>query len=86
MEGRMRAWKLQDAKARLSEVVKEAEKHGPQTITLRGQPTVVMLSKDDYDKLTMPKRSFIDFMRHSPLAKIRLTIDRDPSLTRDFDL
>lgn len=82
----MRAWKLQDAKARLSEVVKEANRHGPQTITLHGQPTVVMLSKGDYDKLVQPKRSFIDFMRHSPLAKGRIAIDRDRSLTRDLDL
>ena len=82
----MQHWKLQDAKARFSEVVKEATMHGPQTITLRGQPTVVVLSKEAYDKLVNPKLSFVEFMRHSPLAKIQIDIQRDPSLTRDIDL
>ncbi len=44
----MRAWKLQDAKAKFSEMVKEATIHGPQAITLRGQPTVIVLSKETY--------------------------------------
>lgn len=82
----MKAWKLQDAKARFSEVVKEATIHGPQTVTLRGQPAVVVLSKEAYDKLVKPKPSFVEFMRHSPLAKIQIDIERNASLTRDIDL
>lgn len=35
----MRTWQLQEAKARLSEVVKQASKECPQTITMRGEPT-----------------------------------------------
>jgi prevent-host-death family protein len=35
----MRTWQLQDAKARLSEVVKRAEKEGPQGITVHGHST-----------------------------------------------
>ncbi len=41
----MHAWQLQDAKARLSEVVKAASLHGPQEITLHGKPAVVVISK-----------------------------------------
>jgi prevent-host-death family protein len=82
----MQSWKLQDAKARFSEVVKEATTRGPQVITLRGQPAVVVLSKEDYDKLVKPELSFVEFMRLSPLAKININIERDPSLTRDIDL
>ncbi|MBU2803634.1 type II toxin-antitoxin system prevent-host-death family antitoxin [Acidithiobacillus ferrooxidans] len=44
----MREWALQDAKARLSEVVRLAMKHAPQEITVRGAPAVVVLSKQDY--------------------------------------
>lgn len=79
----VQTWKLQDAKARFSEVVKKATTHGPQAITLRGQPAVVVLSKEAYDKLVNPKPSFVQFMRHSPLANIEIDIQRDPSLTRD---
>jgi prevent-host-death family protein len=82
----MQSWKLQDAKARFSEVVKQATTRGPQAITLRGQPAVVVLSKEDYDKLVKPALSFVEFMRLSPLAKININIERDPSLTRDIDL
>ncbi len=82
----MPTWKLQDAKARFSEVVKEAITHGPQTITLRGQPAVIVLSKEAYDTLIAPKPSFIEFMHHSPLATIQIDIQRNHSLTRDIDL
>lgn len=82
----MRSWKLQDAKARLSEVVKEATLHGPQEISLRGQAVVVVLSKQEYNELIEPKLSFIDFMRSSPLVGTKLDLKRDPSLTRDIDL
>ncbi len=82
----MRAWKLQDAKAKFSEVVKEATTNGPQAITLKGQRAVVVLSKEAYDKLVKPTPSFVEFMRHSPLAKIQINIERSASLTRDIDL
>ena len=45
------AWKLEDAKARFSEVVRLARKRGPQRVTVRGQDAVVVLSADDYARL-----------------------------------
>jgi prevent-host-death family protein len=44
-------WRLQDAKARFSEVVRLAREAGPQRVTLRGRDAVVVLSSDDYDRL-----------------------------------
>lgn len=41
----MSSWQLQDAKARLSEVVKKAAQEGPQHITLHGQPAAVVLRR-----------------------------------------
>lgn len=82
----MHTWKLQDAKARFSEVVKDAATCGPQTITVRGEAAVVIISKDEYDKLINPKPSFINFMRSSPLLGVDLEIKRDNSLTRETDL
>jgi len=44
-------WKLEDAKARFSEVVRLARERGPQRITVRGQDAVVVLSAADYAHL-----------------------------------
>jgi prevent-host-death family protein len=41
-------WKLQDAKARFSEVVRRAKQEGPQHVTVHGREEVVVLSTDDY--------------------------------------
>ncbi len=79
-------WPLQDAKARFSEVVKKAEHEGPQIISVRGKPTVVMLSQEDYLALITPHETLVQYFQHSPLAGVRLTIKRDKSLTRDIDL
>ena len=38
------SWQLQEAKSRLSQVVDHALREGPQTITLRGKPAVVVVS------------------------------------------
>lgn len=82
----MRQWQLQEAKAHLSQVVKEALKDGPQSITLHGEPVVIMLSKTEYDRLTKPKLSFVEFMRKSPLVGLKINLDRDKDLTREIDL
>lgn len=37
-------WRLQDAKARFSEVVKRAREHGPQRVTLHRKDAVVIIS------------------------------------------
>ncbi|MGB6976848.1 MAG: type II toxin-antitoxin system Phd/YefM family antitoxin [Gammaproteobacteria bacterium] len=82
----MRTWQLQGAKAHLSEVVKEAILHGPQEITLRGEPAVVVISKKEYSELVKPKLSFVEFIRCSPLASSGINLERDASLVRDIDL
>ena len=83
----MRRWALQDAKARLSEVVRLASEHEPQEIRLRGEPTMVVLSREDYDRLTQPRESLVEFMRRSPLYGAEdLEFPRDHSLTREVEL
>lgn len=44
-------WKLEDAKARFSELVRLARERGPQRVTVRGQDAVVVVSADDYARL-----------------------------------
>ena len=51
----MKIWKLQDAKARFSEVVREARAGTPQHITVRGEDAVVVVSADEYRADNKPK-------------------------------
>jgi len=81
-----RTWQLQEAKARLSEVIKQASKEGPQTITLRGEPTAVIISRDEYERLKHPRESFIDFMRKSPLYGAGIDLKREQTITRETDI
>lgn len=82
----MSTWQLQEAKAHLSAVVKKALTQGPQDITLRGEPAVVVISKADLDKLKKPKLSFVQFMRSSPLAGVKLDLQRNKSFNRKVEL
>jgi len=83
----MREWALQDAKARLSELVRLAMAHEPQEITLRGEPAVVVMSREDYDRMTQRRESLVEFMRRSPLyGADDVEFPRDTSLTREIEL
>jgi antitoxin Phd len=50
-----RPWRLQDAKARFSEVVRLARQAGPQRVTVRGRDAVVVVSSEEYDRLRHPQ-------------------------------
>jgi len=82
----MHAWQLQEAKARLSEVIQKALNEGPQDISLRGRPAAVVLSHADYQRLTRPKPSFTAFLRESPLCGEELELERDTSPAREVGL
>jgi antitoxin Phd len=51
-------WQVQEAKARLSEVIERARTHGPQTITRHGEQRAVVLSIEDYHALIEHKPDF----------------------------
>ncbi len=82
----MGKWQLQEAKARLSEVIKRAAKEGPQKITVHGEPTAVVISNEEYERLKHPKESFVKFMRSSPLYGLELNLRREQTLTRDVEV
>jgi len=73
----MTRWQLQDAKNRLSEVVRKAQVEGPQVITLRGDDAVVVVAAGDYQKLSRrPKGTLAQFLRNSPLSGVKLDLRR----------
>jgi prevent-host-death family protein len=79
-------WQLQDAKARLSEVVKRAQAEGPQAITVHGKPAAVILSPADYQRLTGRREPFVEFIRSSPLAGAGIDVSRSRSPVRKVQL
>ncbi|PHR58282.1 MAG: type II toxin-antitoxin system prevent-host-death family antitoxin [Robiginitomaculum sp.] len=82
----MQQWQLQEAKSRLSELIKRACTQGPQEITVRGKPTVVILSLKDFELLKEPKPSLAAFLQASPLKGVALNLEHDASLTREIEL
>lgn len=80
----MRSWQMQEAKARLSELVKRAESDGPQDITLHGRSVAVVLSRSAFEQLSGSKQSLVEFMRQSPLyGHDEIEFERDQSATRE---
>ena len=79
-------WQLQEAKNRLSRVVDAARCGRPQTITLRGTPTAVVLSFEQYQELTRPRTPLSDFFRHSPLCNVELDLERSHDVGREVEL
>ena len=81
------AWKLEDAKARFSEVVRRARSDGPQRVTLRGKDAVVVVSAAEFDRLQPNDAAhtpFVAFMEGLGLQSLDLTRPRDTG--RDVDL
>jgi prevent-host-death family protein len=81
-----RAWQLQDAKNKLSEVVDRAIAEGPQVLTRRGREAAVVISVDDFKRLTRPKDSLVSFLRKSPLVGMELDLERVDDYGRKVEL
>lgn len=83
----MSKWQLQDAKNRLSELVRKAQLDGPQIITLRGEDAVVVMAAKEYQKLSKrPRRNLVGFFRRSPLAGHKLDLSRSRDKGRSLEL
>jgi prevent-host-death family protein len=82
----MQYWQLQEAKAKLSELVKLTLQRGPQGISVRGKEECIIISKHDYEKLKGQKKDFLTFVEHSPLKNVNLDVSRDKSPTREITL
>lgn len=79
LESNMRTWQLQTAKAQLSKVIKDVITDGPQQISIHGVSRVVLITKEEYDRLTQKQLSFVEFMRESPLVDSNIRLKRDKS-------
>ena len=63
----MGTWPLQDAKAKLSEVIKIAKKNGPQIITQRGVKSAVVVPFDEWERTQLQnKPTLLEILRSAP--------------------
>jgi antitoxin Phd len=83
---RYRGWKLEDAKARFSELVRRAQSEGPQRVTVRGRDAVVVISAEELERLLPEERRlpFVEFMES--LYVEGLDLSREPDYGRDVEL
>lgn len=76
----MERWKLEDAKARLSEVVRLAGTTGPQLVTIRGKEAAVILAPEQYMQL-LPKpkghKPLVRFLQGLRLSELDLEREHD---------
>ncbi len=79
------AWQLQEAKQRLSRLVQQALDDGPQVVTRHGEPVVVVLSAQEYRRLTGAEPDFVEFLLSSPDLSA-LELERAEDLPRDVEL
>jgi prevent-host-death family protein len=65
-------WRLQDAKARFSELVRRAHSDGPQLVTLHGRDAVVVVDADEFSRLRGARtgKSLIEALQASPHRRI----------------
>jgi prevent-host-death family protein len=65
-------WRLQDAKARFSELVRLARSDGPQHVTLHGRDSVVVVDADEFHRLKGARTGqlLIEALQASPHREI----------------
>lgn len=84
-----KAWQIQTAKARFSELFRLARSKGPQWITRQGKEAVVMLPAEQFEQLSRRSKqptSLVEFLAQSPLAKTPLNLDRPLDYGRSVDV
>jgi len=80
-------WKLEEAKARFSEVVRRAHDQGPQYVTVRGKRAVAIIDATELDRLLPADPAvvpLVKFLESLHIGGLDLTRERD--LGRDVPL
>lgn len=87
-EGTLSWWPLQDAKARLSELVRLARTAGPQHVTLHGEDAVVVISAEEFRRLRghLTGEALVIAMQSSPHQEIQIEPRRDTMPVREVEL
>jgi prevent-host-death family protein len=84
-----RAWQLQAAKAKFSELFRLARAGSPQFVTRGGTDAVVIIPVERYERpiaRSRQSKSLVEFFRQSPLAGSNLLIERCRDTGRTVEL
>ncbi|HEB63652.1 MAG TPA: type II toxin-antitoxin system Phd/YefM family antitoxin [Gammaproteobacteria bacterium] len=79
-------WQLQEAKSKFSKLVEDAMHKEPQIVTKYGDKAVVVLSFEEYTRITKPKKDLVKFLRESPLTEVAVEITRSKDIPREISL
>jgi prevent-host-death family protein len=81
-------WALQDAKARFSELVRRVRSEGPQHVTVHGRDEVVVISTEEYRRLSGARtgQALIEAMQALPYRDTEIEPSRARLPVRDVDL
>jgi prevent-host-death family protein len=82
------SWRLQDAKARFSELVRRARREGPQRVTVHGRDEVVIVSAEEFRRLQGDRTGadLIAVLRESPHRDVEIAPPRAIMPVRPVDL
>jgi prevent-host-death family protein len=71
---KMKAWPVQDAKARFSELLDTCLREGPQIVTKRGAETAVLVPMEDWRRLQRSARPTLKelLLADAPRAELQL--------------
>jgi prevent-host-death family protein len=81
-------WLLQDAKARLSELVRKVRSEGPQHVTVHGRDEVVVITAEEFRRMkgNVTGGALIEAMQASPYRDVDIAPKREPMPVRDSPL
>ena len=81
-------WRLQDAKARFSELVRLARSDGPQHVTLHGRNAVVVVDADEFVRLKGARTGqlLVEALQASPHRKVEIAPRRSAMPVRAVKL
>ncbi len=83
------SWQLQEAKQRFSELVRRAEREGPQVVTRHGEEVVVVVPAEEWRRMNdreggEEKMSFKEFLMSAPDLSV-LDLERPKEMPRDIE-
>ena len=81
-----REWQLQEAKGNFSQLVKRAAGGDAQTVTVHGKPTAVVVSAEEYARLTRHKGKLSAALLRPDLAIEDLDLARSRDTGRNVEL
>jgi prevent-host-death family protein len=79
-------WQLQEAKGNLSQLIKRAAGGDAQVVTVHGKPMAVVISVEEYTRLTRQRGKLSSALLRPELAIDDLDLSRSRDTGRDLEL